>query len=69
MNEPATGVLVARAECPLRWVVSLTAFGMVAMRQAKGCLNLFIAQSVLLAASAPLLAIGLPRNISMAWRL
>jgi hydrogenase-4 component E len=35
----------------------LTAFGMVAMRQARGCLNLFIAQSLLLAASAALLGL------------
>jgi hydrogenase-4 membrane subunit HyfE len=35
----------------------LTAFGMVAMRQVKGCLNLFITQSLLLAASA--LVLGL----------
>ena len=35
----------------------LTAFGMVATRQAKGCLNLFIAQSLLLAASALLLGL------------
>ena len=33
----------------------LTAFGIVAMRQARGCLQLFIAQSLLLAASAALL--------------
>jgi hydrogenase-4 component E len=33
----------------------LTAFGIVAMRQAKACLNLFIAQSLLLAISAFLL--------------
>jgi hydrogenase-4 component E len=35
----------------------LTAFGIVATRQAKGCLNLFIAQSLLLAASAALLGL------------
>jgi hydrogenase-4 component E len=35
----------------------LTAFGIVAMRQARGCLHLFIAQSLLLAASAALLAL------------
>ena len=35
----------------------LTAFGIVAMRQAKGCLNLFIMQSLLLAASAALLGL------------
>jgi hydrogenase-4 component E len=35
----------------------LTAFGIVAMRQAKGCLNLFITQSFLLAASAFLLGL------------
>ena len=33
----------------------LTGFGIVAMRQARGCLNLFIVQSLLLAASAALL--------------
>ena len=35
----------------------LTAFGIVAMRQTRGCLHLFIAQSVLLAASAALLGL------------
>lgn len=35
----------------------LTAFGMVAMRQARGCLNLFVMQSLLLAASALLLGL------------
>lgn len=35
----------------------LTAFGMVAMRQARGVLNLFIIQSLLLAASAALLGV------------
>ncbi|MGO9852611.1 MAG: hypothetical protein ACLPTM_13475 [Steroidobacteraceae bacterium] len=35
----------------------LTAFGIVAMRQARACLHLFIAQSLLLAASAALLAL------------
>lgn len=35
----------------------LTGFGIVAMRQARGCLNLFIAQSLLLAASAALLGL------------
>jgi hydrogenase-4 component E len=35
----------------------LTAFGIVAMRQARGCLGLFIAQSLLLAASAALLGL------------
>jgi hydrogenase-4 component E len=35
----------------------LTAFGMVAMRQARGCMNLFIVQSLLLAASAALLGL------------
>ena len=35
----------------------LAAFGMVAMRQARGCLNLFITQSLLLAASAVLLGL------------
>jgi len=35
----------------------LTAFGIVAMRQARGCLNLFIIQSLLLAASAALLGL------------
>lgn len=33
----------------------LTAFGIVAMRQVRGCLNLFVLQSLLLAASAALL--------------
>ena len=35
----------------------LTAFGIVAMRQIKACLNLFILQSLLLAASAALLGL------------
>jgi hydrogenase-4 component E len=35
----------------------LTSFGIVAMRQARGCLQLFIAQSLLLAASAALLGL------------
>jgi hydrogenase-4 membrane subunit HyfE len=35
----------------------LTAFGIVAMRQARGCLHLFIAQSLLLASSALLLGL------------
>lgn len=35
----------------------LAAFGMVAIRQARGCLNLFIIQSLLLAVSAALLGI------------
>jgi hydrogenase-4 component E len=35
----------------------LTAFGIVAMRQVRGCLNLFIAQSLLLALSAALLGL------------
>jgi len=35
----------------------LAAFGMVAVRQARGCLNLFITQSLLLAASAALLGL------------
>ena len=35
----------------------LTGFGIVATRQARGCLNLFIAQSLLLAASAALLGL------------
>lgn len=51
----------------------LSAFGIVAMRQARGCLNLFIAQSILLAASATLLGMryhsahlyGLPKPAGM----
>ena len=35
----------------------LTAFGIVAMRQARGCLNVFIVQSLLLAVSAALLGL------------
>ena len=38
-------------------VFLLTAFGIVAMRQARACLNLFILQSLLLAASAALLGL------------
>ena len=40
----------------------LTIFGIIAVRQALGCLRLFIIQSVLLAASALILGLGLPHT-------
>jgi hydrogenase-4 membrane subunit HyfE len=43
----------------------LTAFGIVAMRQVRGCLNLFIVQSLLLAASAALFRSSLPVSASL----
>ena len=46
----------------------LTSFGIVAMRQARGCLHLFIAQSLLLAASAALLGCASVPGTFTAWR-
>jgi hydrogenase-4 membrane subunit HyfE len=46
----------------------LTAFGIVAMRQLRGCLNLFIVQSLLLAASAALWVFATSQSISTGWR-
>jgi hydrogenase-4 component E len=58
MNEPATMQSVLHGLNTLcGGLFLLTAFGMLTMRQAKACLNLFIAQSLLLAASAFLLAV------------
>lgn len=54
MNE-ATDQLLANLNALVVGLFLLTAFGIVAMRQVQGCLNLFIVQSLLLAASAALL--------------
>jgi hydrogenase-4 component E len=51
----ATRQLVENLNALATGLFLLTAFGIVAMRQARGCLHLFIAQSLLLAASAALL--------------
>jgi hydrogenase-4 component E len=51
----ATRQLVENLNALAGGLFLLTAFGIVAMRQARGCLHLFIAQSLLLAASAALL--------------
>jgi hydrogenase-4 component E len=51
----ATRQLVENLNALATALFLLTAFGIVAMRQARGCLHLFIAQSLLLAASAALL--------------
>lgn len=51
----ATRQLVENLNALAGGLFLLTAFGIVAMRQARGCLHLFIAQSMLLAASAALL--------------
>jgi hydrogenase-4 membrane subunit HyfE len=56
MNE-ATRQLVENLNALATGLFLLTAFGIVATRQARGCLNLFIAQSLLLAASAALLGL------------
>ena len=55
----ATRHLVENLNALAAGLFLLTAFGIVAMRQARGCLNLFIAQSLLLAASAALLGLRL----------
>jgi hydrogenase-4 component E len=56
MNIPTTTLPVLGAWNTLAGgLFLLTAFGIIATRQARGCLNLFIAQSLLLAASAFLL--------------
>ena len=47
----ATRQLVENLNALATGLFLLTAFGIVAMRQARDCLHLFIAQSVLLAAS------------------
>ncbi|MGE5669724.1 MAG: hypothetical protein ACM338_16145 [Betaproteobacteria bacterium] len=51
----ATRQLVENLNALAAGLFLLTSFGIVAMRQARGCLHLFIAQSLLLAASAALL--------------
>jgi hydrogenase-4 component E len=56
MTETATQ-LVVNLNALAAGLFLLTSFGIVAMRQARGCLHLFIAQSLLLAASAALLGL------------
>jgi hydrogenase-4 component E len=56
MNE-ATIQLLENLNALAAGLFLLTAFGIVAMRQARACLHLFIAQSLLLAASAALLGL------------
>ncbi len=53
----ATGQLLENLNALAGGLFLLAAFGMVATRQARGCLNLFITQSLLLAASAALLGL------------
>jgi len=53
----ATRQLVENLNALAAGLFLLTAFGIVAMRQARACLHLFIAQSLLLAASAALLGL------------
>jgi len=53
----ATRQLIENLNALATGLFLLTAFGIVAMRQARGCLHLFIAQSLLLAASAALLGL------------
>jgi hydrogenase-4 component E len=52
-----TNQLLTNVNALVTGLFLLTAFGIVAMRQARGCLNLFIVQSLLLAASAALLGL------------
>jgi hydrogenase-4 component E len=56
MSEAATQVVV-NLNALAAGLFLLTSFGIVAMRQARGCLHLFITQSLLLAASAALLGL------------
>lgn len=56
MSDPATQLL-ENLNALACGVFLLTAFGMVAARQARSCLQLFIVQSLLLAASAALLGL------------
>lgn len=56
MNEAAKQLIV-NLNALAAGLFLLTSFGIVAMRQARGCLHLFIAQSLLLAASAALLGL------------
>ncbi|MCG6876551.1 MAG: hypothetical protein LJE97_15800 [Betaproteobacteria bacterium] len=53
----ATTQLIENLNALATGLFLLTAFGIVATRQARGCLHLFIAQSLLLAASAALLGL------------
>ncbi|MDA8107620.1 MAG: hypothetical protein M0015_03195 [Betaproteobacteria bacterium] len=53
----ATRQLIENLNALAAGLFLLTAFGIVAMRQARGCLMLFIAQSLLLAVSAALLGL------------
>jgi len=53
----ATRQLVENLNALAAGLFLLTSFGIVAMRQARGCLTLFIVQSLLLAASAALLGL------------
>jgi hydrogenase-4 component E len=53
--DPSTNQLFENLNALVGGLFLLTAFGMVATRQVRGCLNLFIMQSLLLAASAALL--------------
>lgn len=52
-----TGQMLENLNALAAGLFLLSAFGIVAMRQARGCLNLFILQSLLLAASALLLGL------------
>jgi hydrogenase-4 membrane subunit HyfE len=54
---PATQQLIENLNALAAGLFLLTSFGIVATRQARGCLRLFILQSLLLAASACLLAL------------
>jgi hydrogenase-4 component E len=56
MNDPSSELLT-NLNALATGLFLLTSFGIVAMRQARGCLHLFVAQSVLLAASAALLGL------------
>lgn len=53
----ATAQLIENLNALATGLFLLTAFGIVATRQARGCLHLFIVQSLLLAASAALLGL------------
>jgi len=56
MTDPQNAIdVVVRLNGLAGGLFLLTAFGMIAMRQVLGCLNLFVLQSVLLAASAMML--------------
>lgn len=53
----ATAMLVENLNALVAGLFLLTAFGILAMRQARACLHMFIVQSLLLAASAALLGL------------